>query len=343
MSDLPAGFTPVKDIPAGFTPVRDSAAPKAPTPKADNHGVIVGGVLDTLGMTDRPGAVPLTGNAQTKTPLGVVLKPEGIAEGAIREAVLAPLTAKSLPARLAITAGLGGAEQLASGKGLEAAGYGALLDAIVAGTMEGAMGAGRLAAGAVGTGARKLAREYLDGQDAAAAAKRGFEWATKAPSEALDALRARFPGAKVFIPSIDPKAKITLDEAVQSLSQMTGNAYKQARAEIAYWMNTLDKQKVPKPKAGQVFKASTSPERFTPPAAPQGRAIDRAAAGVAEGADKVVDVAGNKALRGAIDVAATTKDEDGRQVGLIPAAALADAAFTKVGNVGRYLGTLFQR
>lgn len=330
MADLPAGFRPVTEIPSGFAPVLvKSTAPKA-TPKGDTHGVVSGAVLDTLGLTDRPGAVPLTGTATTKTPLGVVLKPEGLGEAAVREAVLAPATATSLPGRLAISAGLGAAEQLASGKGLGEAGYAALLDAVTAGTFEAALGVG----GAV---AKKVAKPLLEAREVAAGAQRAFEWATAAPGEALAALRSRFPGARVLIPSIDKTAKITLDAAAERLSALTGNAYKQARAEIADWMNRLDKQRTPKPRAGSVFKEFTSKERYPPRAMPSGTPQQRAASAVA-------DVAGAPVVRGAVDVAATTPmDEEGTPVGLVPASALAGAAVGGAHSLSKALGLLFQR
>src|SRR5207247_1840544 len=116
-------------------------------------------------------------------------------------------------------------------------------------------------------------------------AKRTFEWATRAPTEALTALRARLPaGQWMNVPSISG-AKMTADEAIDELKRLTGNEYRQARDEIASELSRLDKQRVtgPKPVAGTVFKQRTSPERFTPPAEPSGSTMERVAAKAADG------------------------------------------------------------
>ena len=70
-----------------------AAQPAKPETKPDDRSVLGGAVADTLGISGRPGAVPLTGTPGTKTPLGVVLKPEGVPEHLASMAVQAPLVA----------------------------------------------------------------------------------------------------------------------------------------------------------------------------------------------------------------------------------------------------------
>jgi len=58
-----------------------ASRPMPPAPPMIAPGTILSGALkETFGMGERPGAVPLTGTPETKTPLGVLLKPEGVAE-----------------------------------------------------------------------------------------------------------------------------------------------------------------------------------------------------------------------------------------------------------------------
>src|SRR5439155_19161849 len=135
--------------------------PAKPGTKPDDRSVLGGAVADTLGLSGRPGAVPLTGAPGTKTPLGVVLKPEGVAEHLTSLAVQAPLvaaggglaTAARVPAalgRIAASGGLGAVEGAAAGIG---AGTGAAL-----GTAGGALGeiGGKVLPKAVKAAAKKL-------------------------------------------------------------------------------------------------------------------------------------------------------------------------------------------
>lgn len=309
----PAGFVPdapeTAAVPAGFVP-----------DGGDEHGVLKGAILDTFGMTNRPGAVPLTGDKATKTPLGVVLKPDNIAELAVREMVMAPLMALGPMGRIGAQGAIGAAEQLASGKGLESAGYAGLLDAAITALVEGA-------GGVVANRAQRLARPLTESREAVAAAQRAYQWASEAPQQALDALAHRFPGARVLIPSLDPAKKLTFQEAIDALKTKTGAAYQQGRDEIASWMNALDKQRFPKPRAGAVFKKQTSPERFTPTAEVEGTTMQRVA-------EAVGSAASNPAARSVTETAATTPaDSTGFPVGAIPAL----AGWENLRDVARWL------
>src|SRR5262249_11311165 len=104
--------------------------PAPPPPKPQEQmpeGVmanIPGALKDTFGLSDRPGAVTLLGNEQTKPPLGGALNPRGplkqAAWGAVRMARIAragTLAAKALPAIPKTAAALG---RIAAGTGLAA-------------------------------------------------------------------------------------------------------------------------------------------------------------------------------------------------------------------------------
>jgi hypothetical protein len=242
-----------------------AAAAPPPMPKPDDRSILGGALADTFGVSGRPGAAPLTGTPGTKTPLGVILKPEGALEHAASMAVQAPLVAaggalagaaRVAPAvgRIAASGAFGGAQAAAEGR---AVGWGMLVDAAVAGLTEGA--------GTIVTKLPKVGLEAL--AEGLRTSRSAFEWATKAPGVAWEALKARFPNAKVIIPSLDPAKKITLEEAVERLAKLEGAAYQQARSEIVHWMNKLDLQKMmggPPPRAGHLFRERTSKERFAP-------------------------------------------------------------------------------
>lgn len=279
-------FTPlgVKD---DFTP-----APKAPEPKTkpgEKYGPAReqssgNAVTDTLGLSGRQGA---------RTPVGVVLRPQNVGELMTREAVLAPLTAASLPVRIGAQAGLGAVERLTDGKGLGAAGWGALIDGAVAGLTEAVLGK---VGGKIAEHAKPL---------------RAFESAKTALGEALDAISARLPKGKwMRVPSISG-GKMTADEAVQELAKLRGAEYKQAREEIANELSRLDAQRItgPKPVAGTVFKQRTSPDLFEP-----GKERSRRAAGA------VSDAVNSRPARAIADTAATTPIDDstGVPIGAVP-------------------------
>lgn len=286
----------------GLAAIDADLAPKAPEPKAkrpDSHGVLTGAVLDTLGVSGRPGA---------KSTADVILRPKDLSEVITREAALAPLTVASLPIRIGTHAGLGAIERLTAGKGLEEAGYAALIDGAVAGITEGALGY-------IGSKASKIAKPWLDVVKDSETAKRAFAWATRAPQEAISALASRLPsGQWMNVPSLSG-AKLTVKEAIDELVKLTGAEYKQARAEIASELSRLDKQRVtgPKPVAGTVFAQRTSPERFVPPPTPTGTATQR-------GAARVADVATSPLTRAAADTLTTipVDDESGLAAGGIP-------------------------
>lgn len=298
-----------------------SAAPKAPEKAPEQYGparsqedgIITGAVKDTLGMTGR--GVPLTGTKDVKTPLGVILKPDNALEFGVREAVLAPATAASLPVRIAASAGIGSLDALASGKGFDGAAYEGLLDAITAGVTEAVFGKGA-----------KLVSKV-------SAPMRGLEWATRAPREALDALAARLPKGKFMnVPSI-AGGKMTAEEAIDELVKLRGAEYKQARDEIASELSRLDKQRVtgPKPVAGTVFKQRTEPEIFESRRSPT----------LMHAAENTAKAMRAPLTRSAADVAATTPipEGDGLPFGAIPIL----AAVEKSGNAWDWLKGLGNR
>lgn len=256
---------------------------------------LTGALLDTLGLSGREGAVPLTGAPGTKTPLGVVLKPEGLVENLTSAAVTATpiakagvLGGKALTAAPKLGAALG---RVAAGTGIAAGkdiaksggvGWETVIDAALEGGTE-----------AIGGALGKVLKK-------AGAPARGYAYATEAPEKALDYVRNRLQTTRMVIPSIDPTKKITWDEAIAALKKMTGQDYRVARAEIAQWMNMADRQEL-RPRAGQVFKDATA--KFRVPAS--------GTAKIAEGARKVV---GANAPRAAADVAAT-EDVEGVPAG----------------------------
>ena len=156
-----------------------AAQPAKPETKPDDRSVLGGAVADTLGISGRPGAVPLTGAPGTKTPLGVVLKPEGALEHLTSLAVQAPLLAAGgeLAAAARVPAVLG---KIATGSGIGAA-EGAVTD----------MGAGTGAVlGGVSTALGEAAGKVLPKAVKAAAKKLGVggEAAKEAvPSKLVDA------------------------------------------------------------------------------------------------------------------------------------------------------------
>lgn len=295
----PPGFT--KFSPAGFTPVGK------PAEKPDTRSVLGGAMADVFGISGRPGAVPLTGVPGYKTPVGVLTKPETAVEKAAQLAVEIPMVtiagavvpAMALPAwlgRIAMSGALGAGKAAATG---EDVGFGTALDIAAAAVPElGGAAGGKLLA--------KL------GESAAA-----YRWATEAPKKALDALKARFPGAKVIIPSIDQKKKIGLEEAVEGLSGKTDEAYQVTRAEIMDWMNRLDRQRrLGRPvtrAAGSLFGELTAPKRFTPGALPRASQVG-------------ADVLRANVPRAVADVAATQPlGESGIPVGVGLGAVAAEA------------------
>lgn len=311
---LPPGFVPLP--PKGEAPREESARPPGfqevkPPWKGDKYsdeasesrGILPGAIMDTLGLTDRPGA---------DTPVRVVTKPETFAESLIPAAIAAPLIyaggagagAMGVPAlagRIATSGAIGAGQSAARGDDLSKMGLAGLLDAAVSGLTEGVGGAATKAVG-------KLAGPA-----------RAFEYATEAPSKALDFLRARLPAGKwINAPSID-SAKMTVDEAVKKLSTMSGKAYEVARKELASELSRLDAQSVtgPKPLAGQVFKDQTSKQRFQPPS-------------LSSIADKVAGALKNPEVRAAMDSLMIAPFPGARApLGAVAGAALAGSPLVK--------------
>lgn len=340
----PTGFTwagaaaPVKsDLPPGFSLLEAKPMPEAPTtkpaPKPDDHSVLWGAVLDTLGLTDRPGAVPLTGRPGVKTPLGVVLNPEGVAEHLTQAAVVTPAIAlggaglgalaESIPAianvarfapaagRIATSGAVGGGEAAAQGRDVT---MGTMLDAVVAGLSEGAAAALRFAPK---VGVENVAEPLR-------AARRGLQWATEAPEKALDIIADRLPkGRWLNVPSLSDKA-MTVKEAVKKLAQQTEETYRIARQEIASEMTRLDIQRLtgPKPTAGAIFKDVTAKKRWITEGTPFQRV-----------ADAVAPYLKDNALRSAWDALWLSEVSPGVPLGAVAGAAVAEAP----GAVGRHI------
>lgn len=299
-----AGFEPITKgttYAEGFEPVTPKASAKpqkyGPSPQADSENIVTGAIKDTLGVSGRPGS---------RSAADTILRPQDWTEVAAREAALAPLTALSMPIRIGAQGALGALERLTAGKSLDDAGWGAVIDVATAAFTEGALGA-------VGAGAKKLAKPLLESRAANETAQRAFKWASEAPQKALDAIAHRLPRARVIIPSIDPSKKITFQEAIEKLSEMEGAQWRQARAEIADWMKRLDKQVTPKPNAGAVFKDQVPRARFTPAPAEKGTLAQRGAAQLATVADSSI-------TRGVADTAMTTPADDmtGLPIGGMP-------------------------
>lgn len=253
----------------------------------------VGGALnDTFSTPPRPGAEPL-GRA--------VFQPKNIGEAAIREGIMAPISAISAPVRILTSAASGGVAAAGSGRSLGEAGWASALDAAVAGLAEGVVKGGGAVASKLGS------------------ASRVFKSATEAPGKALDALMSRLPPGKWFnVPSLG-RGPMTGREAVEKLAEVAkadGVTYRQARAEIVHEMNRLDAQSVtgPKPLAGQVFKDRTA-EKLSAP----GR-TSRVAETVNKGIETGVPIGQGRRIpvQGAIDTAATSPMEEGAfPVGLL--------------------------
>jgi hypothetical protein len=263
-------------IPPGAVPrdtadlIPPGAIPRDPTPKApqqapysDPYGPLTGGILDTLGLTKRPGA---------RTPLDVALSPQGVSEHIARGMMAAPAIyfgglgagAAGVPAlagEMAASGLIGAAEAAKEGRSPGAA---ALTDATVAG----------LTGGVVPKVLPTITR--IPGVQELAKPAQAFKWATEAPKKMLAAIKDRLPKAAfVNVPSLS-KSPMNPVDAVKKLTELTGLEYQQARGEIISEFNRLDIQKWlttatgdfvkgPKPYAGSVFKAGTSKARFEPP------------------------------------------------------------------------------
>lgn len=286
-----------------------SATPaSAPTPKADSLTPVVGGIADTLGLTDRPGA---------RNVAQVLMNPEG--------------TAETVASTLAKGGAIGAA---GGGLGLVAARLGAPLLAQGAAQIAGRVGA----AGATGAGAAALRGEdpfwggVIDaavagilGEGGAKVLSSGMrvgpvalglkEWGAparafaEAPAKAVDAfdiIKSRLPAGNWFnVPSLGA-ARMSAQDAIAKLAEKTGAAYVQARAELASELSRLDMQRLtgPNPLAGALFKRLT----------PAGRETASSGARLAESARKAL---GAQSGRTAMDTAAT-HDIGGAPAGAVP-------------------------
>lgn len=140
--------------------------------------------------------------------------------------------------------------------------------------------------------------------------QRGYEFATNAPKDAMDAVLPRTPpNAKVLIPSLGSE-RISLKEAAAELAKRHGPEYEQTLAEIVDVLNRIDKQKLAGGvgmAAGDLFKSRVSGSRFpVRPVAPKpvmaptlaqtppGSAFERAAT-------RAIPAITNPALRTALD------------------------------------------
>jgi hypothetical protein len=138
-----------------------------------------------------------------------------------------------------------------------------------------------------------------------------FDWATKAPLAAYNAIKDRVPPGKwMFVPSINPKAPISPLEAAEGLAKLEKLDYEVARKEIVQELNRLDMQRVglpglqakgPRPYAGSAFETRTSKERFKP-----------------SGASYAAQAAISPTARLAADVMATKETEGGVPLGAYP-------------------------
>jgi len=300
-TDAVETFTPVAaETPETFTPES--------VPAADIHGPVMGGILDTMGATQRPGA---------RTPIDVLARPEGLLERGAQAAVAAPAiylagaggAAMGLPAvagRIAASAGLGAGQSAARGESAAGVAWDGVLDGLVAAGTEGLISG--MASGA------KLAWPFKlnIGLGALGAPARAYQWALKAPEQALEFIRSRVPtGARVLnVPALGAKP-LSPDGAVKALMDpaLPDKTYRMARAELASELTKWDAQLSaggPRPSAGAVFKEFTAKKRFPP----------STTAKLAEGTRKTIASPGT---RSAAD-AALTEDVEGVPIGAIAGA-----------------------
>lgn len=310
----PPGWEPIgKDAasPPGWEPAKPEAAGPSKQAGLDwgalpttgdviKHGG--GAILDTMGL----------GRAGARTSKGVVLNPQGVDEH------LASLGV-TVPAYYAMRGGpggrvaLGGAQGAAAGhdRGEDASGIAmsAGIDAATAGLFEAGGAVVRKGLGKLAKPARDAVTETTKRATEATAENatraRGFDYATRAPQEALDAIRQRIPaGAKISVPSIMGKGevRITPDEAMRRVSKLEGADYQQAVAEISNAFNLLDKGAKGAARLGSDWYRRVSPERFTPKTA-----VPEAVPPASRGA-RSADVA--ERMAGKAQPAATAAEED---------------------------------
>lgn len=235
---LPTGFSLASSASSASPALARRALPEDPSARWR------GAWADTFGLSDRPGAVRITSNKPgEKTPLGVVVNPQGPLERATSLAVTVPaysMMPGGPAGRIALSGAMGALGGASRGKSLSGMGWDALLDMAITGLTEG-----------LGRGASRYfgKRSYA------------FDKATDAPREALAEIRHRltgpFAGRWMNVPSVS-RANLTPDEAISALSQLEGKTYQVARAEIIDQLKSADRL------APKLFGSMTSPARFDP-------------------------------------------------------------------------------
>lgn len=215
------------------------------------------------------------------------------------------LAAKAIPAapklaaaggRALAAAGSSIANKMLGGRDVDP--YEGLVDLAVSASAEAVGGAGGKAAG------KALLKS--------GAPARAFEYATKAPQEALNAVAGRLMKAKIIIPSLDASKKLSWPEMIERLSKVTGSQYRIARAEIADAMRRADTQTL-RPHAGQVFKELTAKRRFEPGA-------------FAKTAERVRRGASPGLVRAGADTAAVSEADEGLPAGVVAGSKAAEFA-----------------
>lgn len=264
-------------------------APKQDTPKRGYPG-------SSLGLPE------------IKSPLDVMLKPEGaletVASIPLNAAVLggAGTLAKAagvpaLVGKMAAGAGIGAGQAAEEGKPM---GMAALLDAALVGAGEGVAG---------------VAGKYLG------KAARGFEGGEQKIRDAFAAIADRLPrGAKFNVPSLS-NARLTVQEMAEKLLSARGADFKQALKEIRSVFNATDKQMLaggPRPGAGQVFVDRAPKYRRDP-------------SSLSVLAEKVAPVAGT-----ALSAQAITPVQ-GVPLGAMEAAGVADLTGSGLGSLARHI------
>ena len=209
--------------------IASALGPQAKPTPPDTRGVVSGAIADTLGLSGRPGAVPLTGAPGTTTPAGVLLNPQTPLEHLARFAVAAPAIglagagagaavpaalspAAAIAARIAASGALGAGTAAAKGESVT---RGAAMDAALAALTEGAAGM-----------IPRLGWRRYSLQGAAEPVQTRREMPAKA-AEQLVTKANLSPGRYLNIPALAP-GKLTIREAASLLSQKSGMDYDQA-------------------------------------------------------------------------------------------------------------------
>jgi hypothetical protein len=254
--------------------VADSFAPDAPAKgpaPVDPAEQREKGVVLPTGRLWKPG----------RTALDVILNPQGTLENII-----------SIPASMALTGGAGtlatkvlpnlkyaGMLGRAASEGVQR-GVGALTqgesptDIAKKAAMGAATGLGTEGLmGLIGRGFGGVARLREAQKMGTERAEQAFSRAGTLATDALDAIKNRLAGRKIFgggvtlpaniyVPSLS-KARLTVDDAVQKLASVSGAKWHAAVEEIASALDKLDKTKLV-PGAGDIFRAAVPATRQAP-------------------------------------------------------------------------------